>query len=174
MQRAFEKSSGRPKITSMDHFNKFIDDCASFVLPFQMGNILGLTSECPQWWLWSFLLSGCCIDKFKSGIVKRLPRPTSDHYLIHLILGIQRWGPSYLKFENMWMDHPTFANTLKVWWLQNQLSGWAGHGFIQKLEDLRLVLKLGTRRLSAAHKPGKPTTFWMILVALMIWKNHLT
>lgn len=73
--------------------------------------------------------------------VKRLDRPTSNHYPILLQLGIANGGPQPFRFENMWMEHPSFLPLRKHWWSTNKLQGRPEYGFMQKLKLLKPVIK---------------------------------
>jgi len=54
-----------------------------------------------------FLVFGPCIDRFNIALGKRVPHITSDHYLILMTFGHQRWG------LNMWMWHHSFEPLLR-------------------------------------------------------------
>lgn len=76
-----------------------------------------------------FLVTNGILAKFGDGNEKRLARPVSDHYPLHL------WG------ENMWLNSKDFLPFLQRWSVANPIIGWPGHGFINKLKLLKVALK---------------------------------
>lgn len=87
-----------------------------------------------------FLVTNAIMDKFWPLGVKRLCRPTSDQYPL-LSFGAEKWGPFPFRFENVWLIHHSFSPLFEYWWKNTPLRGWPGHGFIQKLKTLKLVIK---------------------------------
>ncbi|KAL6351122.1 hypothetical protein AAG906_031708 [Vitis piasezkii] len=50
-----------------------------------------------------FLVTQNWLDQFSGVFQSKLPRPTSNHFLILLESGGLRIGPSHFRFENMWL-----------------------------------------------------------------------
>lgn len=64
------------------------------------------------------------MDKFNNVVVKRLPRPTSDHCPIH-----------------MWMKHHSFFGLLDGWWKNTQTRGWQDMALSKSLKNSKLSSK---------------------------------
>lgn len=83
-----------------------------------------------------FLFSSGCDNLF--GVIKQsiLPRIVLDH--CPLILECGQWvrGVSYLKFENMWMEHPDFEDLVNNWWHSFVFVGIPDFVFAQKLKQV--------------------------------------
>lgn len=41
----------------------------------------------------------------------------------------------------MWLQHKAFDSMVGEWWIRNPQQGWPGHGFMQKLKGLKLIIK---------------------------------
>lgn len=128
----------------MHLFNEFIADANLSDLPLSNGLYTWSNMrESPYHSLIDrFLCSEAFLNHFPNALVKRLDRELSDHYPIQVSLGINKWGPAPFRFENMWMQHPSFSSMLELWWILKPLTGWPGHGFIQKPKSLKATVRL--------------------------------
>ncbi|RVW55331.1 Transposon TX1 uncharacterized 149 kDa protein [Vitis vinifera] len=63
-----------------------------------------------------FLATPSWLDQYSRVLQRRLPRPTSDHFLVLLEGGGLRRGPSPFKFENMWLKAEGFKDLIERWW----------------------------------------------------------
>ncbi|RVW35456.1 hypothetical protein CK203_097212 [Vitis vinifera] len=88
-----------------------------------------------------FLYSNEWEQLFPQSLQEVLPRWTSDHWLIVLETNPFKWGPTPFRFENMWLQHPSFKESFGSWWREFQGDGWEGHKFMRKLQFLRAKLK---------------------------------
>ena len=70
-----------------------------------------------------------------------LPRWISDHWTIVLDTNPFKWGPTPFRFENMWLQHPSFKECFSSWWRGFQGNGWEGHKFMRKLQFVKAKLK---------------------------------
>ncbi|RVW16838.1 hypothetical protein CK203_098160 [Vitis vinifera] len=70
-----------------------------------------------------------------------LPRWISDHWTIVLDTNPFKWGPTPFRFENMWLQHPSFKECFSTWWRSFQGNGWEGHKFMRKLQFVKAKLK---------------------------------
>ncbi|RVX11355.1 hypothetical protein CK203_019696 [Vitis vinifera] len=52
-----------------------------------------------------------------------------------------KWGPTPFRFENMWLQHPSFKECFSTWWRSFQGNGWEGHKFMRKLQFVKAKLK---------------------------------
>lgn len=68
-------------------------------------------------------------------------RIISDHWLVILTNDRLKWGPCPFRFENMWLDHPSFKANLLVWWNERVQGRWEGYRFMEKLKSLKGKLK---------------------------------
>ncbi|RVW98412.1 hypothetical protein CK203_026853 [Vitis vinifera] len=73
--------------------------------------------------------------------IRVLPRWTSDHWPIVLETNPFKWGPTPFRFENMWLQHPSFKENFGRWWREFQGNGWEGHKFMRKLQFVKAKLK---------------------------------
>lgn len=111
-RRISEKSNGGRFTRSMKVFNMLIEDLDLVDIP--MKNSLFTWSDfrahSTSTRIDRFLLSKGWLEGFKQVELLRLSRTTSDHFPILLKLKNKKWGPSPFRFENMWMDHPSFMD----------------------------------------------------------------
>ncbi|RVX09418.1 Transposon TX1 uncharacterized 149 kDa protein [Vitis vinifera] len=82
------------------------------------------------------------IGTLKNCVVRRclqeaLPRRTSDHWPIVLDTNLFKWGPTPFRFENMWLQHPSFKESFRSWWRGFQGNGWEGHKFMRRLQFVK-------------------------------------
>ncbi|KAL6326022.1 hypothetical protein AAG906_038514 [Vitis piasezkii] len=68
---------------------------------------------------------------FPHSLQEVLPRWTSDHWLMVLDTNPFKWGPTPFRFENMWLQHPSFKDCFSSWWRGFQGNGWEGHKFMR-------------------------------------------
>ncbi|RVW96958.1 hypothetical protein CK203_032310 [Vitis vinifera] len=47
------------------------------------------------------------------------------------------WGPTPFRFENMWLQHPSFKENFRNWWRGFQGNGWEGHKFMRRLQFVK-------------------------------------
>lgn len=94
----------------MSSFNSFIENVELQDLPLTNGLYTWSDFwETPTLTLIDrFLASKDFLSKFQNATVKRLNRPTLDHYPLHLSFGLAKWGPSPFRFENAWLQHHSF------------------------------------------------------------------
>ncbi|RVW41750.1 hypothetical protein CK203_082054 [Vitis vinifera] len=90
-----------------------------------------------------FLIDGLSLGKWLSarGIQETLIRRTSDHWPIALDTNPFMWGPTPFRFENMWLQHPSFKENFRNWWRGFQGNGWEGHKFMRRLQFVKAKLK---------------------------------
>ncbi|RVW38032.1 LINE-1 retrotransposable element ORF2 protein [Vitis vinifera] len=89
-----------------------------------------------------FLYSNEWEQAFPQSIQGVLPRWTSDHWPIVLETNPFKWGPTPFRFENMWLQHPSFKENFGRWWREFQGNGWEGHKFMRKLQFVKAKLKV--------------------------------
>ncbi|RVW83935.1 hypothetical protein CK203_042060 [Vitis vinifera] len=51
------------------------------------------------------------------------------------------WGPTPFRFENMWLQHPSFKENFRNWKRGFQGNGWEGHKFMRRLQSVKAKLK---------------------------------
>ncbi|XP_075497891.1 uncharacterized protein LOC142535418 [Primulina tabacum] len=66
-----------------------------------------------------------------------LPRITSDHHPIIFDTTRLKWGPSPFRFENVWLTHNNFKESLEDWWGSGNTQGWEGYKFMMKLKETK-------------------------------------
>ncbi|KAK9934053.1 hypothetical protein M0R45_021214 [Rubus argutus] len=138
-----EKSNGGRTTRSMQDFNDFIRE-TSLCDPnlhgaeFTWSNLRENVIWCR---LDRFLFSTDWEALFPNTRQLALTRVTSDHCPILLDTICVKWGPTPFKFENMWLEHPSFKENFRNWWMTSDSSSWEGFSFMRKLKSLKLELK---------------------------------
>ena len=143
IRRSSEKLGGSSFTSSMRDFDGFISDCELIDpplrnAPFTWSNIqkspvckrLDRSLYSNEWELF-----------FPQSLQEILPRWTSDHWLIVLDTNPFKWGPTPFRFENMWLQHPSFKECFSSWWREFEGNGWEGHRFMRKLQFVKAKLK---------------------------------
>ena len=88
-----------------------------------------------------FLYSNEWEHFFPQSLQEVLPRWTLDHWPIVLDTNPFKWGPTPFRFENMWLQHPSFKECFSSWWRGFQGNGWECHKFMRKLQLFKVKLK---------------------------------
>ncbi|RVW40762.1 hypothetical protein CK203_080675 [Vitis vinifera] len=57
-------------------------------------------------------------------------------------------GPTPFRFENMWLQHPSFKENFRNWWRGFQGNGWEGHKFMKRLQFVKAKLKKWNKKRS--------------------------
>ncbi|RVX05821.1 hypothetical protein CK203_023850 [Vitis vinifera] len=102
-------------------------------------NLLGMGGQNNQTWarLDRFLVSPSWIDQF-SGINQcRLSRSVFDHFLITLVGGGIRRGPTPFRFENMWLKVEGFKDLVHNWWQGIDVRGSASCKLATKMKEIK-------------------------------------
>ena len=141
--RSSEKLGGSSLTSSMKDFDDFIRECELLDpplhnTPFTWSNMQE-SPVCKR--LDRFLYSNEWELSFPQRLQKVLPRRTSDHWPIALETNPFKWGPTPFRFENIWLQHPSFKECFKSWWSGFQGTGWEGHKFMRKLQFVKANLK---------------------------------
>ncbi|RVW50737.1 Transposon TX1 uncharacterized 149 kDa protein [Vitis vinifera] len=136
IRRSSEKLGGSRLTPSMKDFDDFISDCELIDLPLRSASFtwsnMQVNPVCKR--LDRFLYSNEWEQTFPQSIQGVLPRWTSDHWPIVLETNPFKWGPTPFRFENMWLQHPSFKENFGRWWREFQGIGWEGHKFMRKLQ----------------------------------------
>ncbi|RVW34589.1 hypothetical protein CK203_079345 [Vitis vinifera] len=142
IRRSSEKLGGSRLTPSMKDFDDFIRDCELIDLPLRSASFTWSNMQenpvCKR--LDRFLYSNEW-EQFPQSIQGVLPRWTSDHWPIVLETNPFKWGPTPFRFENMWLQHPSFKENFGRWWREFQGNGWEGHKFMRKLQFVKAKLK---------------------------------
>ncbi|RVW92465.1 Transposon TX1 uncharacterized 149 kDa protein [Vitis vinifera] len=126
IRRCSEKLGGArltPSMKDLDDFireNKLIDPplrSASFTWSNMQEHPVCKRLDC-------FLYSNEWEQLFPQSLQEVLPRWTSDHWPIVLETNPFKWGPTPFRFENMWLQHPSFKESFGSWWRESQGDGW--------------------------------------------------
>ena len=111
--------SRQGRITSaMRRFAQVVDELGLVDLQLQKGSFTwsgGLNNQ-SRARLDRFLVTPCWLDQFSRVVQRRLPKPTSDHFLVLLEGGSLRRGPTPFRFENMWFKVEGFKDLIRNWW----------------------------------------------------------
>ncbi|XP_026377762.1 uncharacterized protein LOC113272071 [Papaver somniferum] len=74
-----------------------------------------------------FLINSRWEELFPDTIQSTKPRPVSDHTPILLITQGLRFGPSFYKFEHIWLEDPSLKDKITGWWNEFQVEGNPGY-----------------------------------------------
>ncbi|KAJ9707044.1 hypothetical protein PVL29_002161 [Vitis rotundifolia] len=143
IRRSSEKLGGSSLTSSMKDFDSFIRECELLDPPLRNASFtwsnLQESPVCKR--LDRFLYSNEWGQLFSQGLQETLPRRTSDHCPIVLDTNPFKWGPTPFRFENMWLQHPSFKENFRNWWSGFQGNGWEGHKFMRRLQFVKANLK---------------------------------
>lgn len=81
------------------------------------------------------------LDSFPDTHLRGLPRSISDHCAISLETKQADWGPKPFQFINAWITHPEFMGAVEKAWKEEEIRGWGGYVFKEKLKRLQIALK---------------------------------
>ena len=114
IRRSSEKLGGSSLTSSMKDFDGFIRECKLFNPPLR--NAPFTWSNIQESFVYKrldrFLYSNEWEHLFPQSLQEVLPRWTSDHWPIVLDTNPFKWGPIPFRFENMWLQHPSFKEWL--------------------------------------------------------------
>jgi hypothetical protein len=100
---------------------------------------------------WVFT-SNSWTSAFPATFVQPLSRPISDHISFVLQIGINVPRPSMFRFENFWIQHPGFLETVSLQWHNSPFFGNAAKNLSSRLKHARDSLKLWSKNLSSLSK----------------------
>ncbi|RVW77863.1 hypothetical protein CK203_054361 [Vitis vinifera] len=113
---ASENLGGSSLTSSMKDFDGFIRECKLFDPPLR--NAPFTWSNIQESFVYKrldrFLYSNEWEHLFPQSLQEVLPRWTSDHWPIVLDTNPFKWGSTPFRFENMWLQHPSFKDALEV------------------------------------------------------------
>ncbi|KAK9938260.1 hypothetical protein M0R45_015010 [Rubus argutus] len=131
----------------MNEFNNFITDANLCDPPLQNANFTWSNNRERVIWCrldrFLFLLGGRRV--FPGNRQIALTRVTYDHCPVMTDTIKVKWGPSPFRFENMWLEHPSFKDNFKRWWSEENFHGWTGFTFMQKLRSLKEKVKVWSK-----------------------------
>ncbi|RVW12364.1 hypothetical protein CK203_108094 [Vitis vinifera] len=142
-RRSSEKLGDSSLTSSMRDFDGFIRDYELLDpplrnAPFTWSNMQE-SPVCKR--LDQFLYSNEWEHFFPQSLQEVLPRWTLDHWPMVLDTNPFKWGPTPFRFENMWLQHPSFKECFSSWWRGFQGNGWECHKFMRKLQLFKVKLK---------------------------------
>ncbi|KAJ9688894.1 hypothetical protein PVL29_014511 [Vitis rotundifolia] len=141
--RSLEKLGGSSLTSCMKDFDSFIRKCELLDPPLRNATFtwsnLQESPVCKR--LDRFLYSNEWGQLYPQALQETLPRRTSDHWPIVLDTNPFKWGPTPFRFENMWLQHPSFKENFRNWWSGFQGNGWEGHKFMKRLQFVKANLK---------------------------------
>ncbi|RVW19142.1 Transposon TX1 uncharacterized 149 kDa protein [Vitis vinifera] len=143
IRRSSEKLGGSRLTSSMRDFDSFISESELLDPPLRNASFTWSNMQespvCKR--LDRFLYSNEWGQLFPQGIQETLIRRTSDHWPIALDTNPFMWGPTPFRFENMWLQHPSFKENFRNWWRGFQGNGWEGHKFMRRLQFVKAKAK---------------------------------
>ena len=110
------RNKPRGDITEMNQFNEVISDLGLVEIPFSGRNFTWSNTQADPLLVkldWVFTSSNWTLT-FPATFVLPLPRPISDHtpYVLHIGTSIPK--ANLFRFENFWVDHPGFVDTVNL------------------------------------------------------------
>jgi hypothetical protein len=95
-----------------------------------------------------FLTSNNSTSSFPNATVKALHRPVSDH--TPCLISIQSTIPrsKIFRFENFWIQHPGFKQTVTMAWKINVHTANAADTISAKLKNVQIALKVWSKSIS--------------------------
>jgi hypothetical protein len=89
---------------------------------------------------------------FPATYVQPLSKPVSDHipYIVHVGSSILK--SNMFRFENYWVDHPGFMDTVSLHWNSSPFYANAARNLLAKLKQVRAGLKSWSKNLSKLSK----------------------
>ena len=94
-----------------------------------------------------FLVSPSWLDQFSGVLQSRLPRPISNHFPVLLGGGRIRRGPSFFRFENMWLKFKGFKDLIRSWWRGIKVRGSANFRLATKMKEIKHKLKVWNKEV---------------------------
>ncbi|KAL6340733.1 hypothetical protein AAG906_021271 [Vitis piasezkii] len=172
IRRSSEKLGDSSLTSSMRDFDGFIRDYELLDpplrnAPFTWSNMQE-SPVCKR--LDQFLYSNEWEHFFPQSLQEVLPRWTLDHWPIVLDTNPFKWGPTPFRFENMWLQHPSFKECFSSWWRGFQGNGWECHKFMRKLQLFKQEGVL-TSELSAQRALRKGELEELILREEIHWRQ---
>lgn len=111
---------------NMRAFSDWIRQLELIDLP--LGGALYMWTNCQEEPVMSrldrFLIFVSWAELFPDCLQRLVSRPTSDHYLISLVIGLEDWGPPPFRLEIMWLIEKSFLAGVLVWWNQISYDVW--------------------------------------------------
>ncbi|CAH9124930.1 unnamed protein product [Cuscuta epithymum] len=132
-----------PDLNSMLDFKNCIADCGLIDLPFS-GNKFTWTGVRSNGRIWRrldrVLFNEAMLDAFDDIKVNHLHKAPSDHSpLLIQLNNIVQQGPKSFKFQNMWLAHHSFLETVAKNWNGGSTGGM--RGLVTKLQTLKKALR---------------------------------
>lgn len=138
--RKGERSGNIYSAFEMDEFKAAMNKLEVIDLPLSGGQ-----------WTWSNQRSSSRIDEFlvSAGFLtqlfrilqKTLPRPTSDHFPICLIVDGVQWGPVPFRFDNKWLENDRFSSMVEEKWKSYEFRRSDSFSIASKLRELKKDIK---------------------------------
>ena len=143
IRRSSKKLGGSSLTSCMKNFDSFMRECELLDPPLQNASFtwsnLQESPVCKR--LDRFLYSNEWGQLFPQGLQEALLRRTSDHWPIVLDTNPFMRGSTPFRFENMWLQHPSFKENFRNWWRGFQGNGWEGLKFMKRLQFVKANLK---------------------------------
>lgn len=141
-------------ISEMNMFNELISDLDLVEIPFSGRNFSWSNMQDDPLLVkldWVFTSASWTIS-FPATFVQPLPRPISDHipYVLHIGSSIPKF--KMFRFENFWVDHPGFIDTVSLHWNSSTFYANAAKNLSVKLKQVRAGLKTWSKNLSNLSK----------------------
>jgi hypothetical protein len=141
-------------IAEMNMFNELISNLNLVDIPFSGRNYSWSNMQTDPLLVkldWVFTSSSWTLT-FPATFVQTLSRPISDHtpYVLHIGSSIPK--SKLFRFENFWVDHPSFLDTVDLHWNSSPYHANAARTLSEKYKQVRAGLKSWSKKLSNLTK----------------------
>ena len=138
----------------MNLFNEIISDLDLVEIPFNGRSYTWTNMQSDPLLVkldWAFTSSGWTLS-YPATHVQPLPRPISDHIPYVLRIGSLIPKSNIFRFENYWVDHADFLNTVALHWNNSPVYANASKNLSSKLKHVRAGLRKWSKNLSKLSK----------------------
>ena len=135
-------------------FNELITDLDLIEIPFSGRNFSWSNMQTDPLLIkldWVFTSSSWALC-FPATFVQPLSKPVSDHIPYTVIIGSHIPKSNMFRFENYWVDHPGFLDTINLHWNSFPFFANAARNLSTKLKQVRAGLRSWSKSLSKVNK----------------------
>jgi hypothetical protein len=138
----------------MSMFNEMLSDLDLVEIPFSGRNYSSSNMQADPLLVkldWVFTFSSWTLS-YPTTFVQPLSKPLSDHIPFVLHIGSKIPKANMFRFENFWVEHPGFLDTIRLHWNNSPVFGNAARNRSSKFKHVRARLKKWSRNLSNINK----------------------
>lgn len=150
------KNRNKPggELSEMNMFNELITDLDLVEVPFSGRSFTWSNMQADRLLVkldWVFTSSSWSVS-YPATYVQPLPKPMSDHIPYNAHVGSSIPKCNMFRFENFWVNHPGFMDTVNLHWNNAPFYANAARNMSAKLKQVRAGLKSWSKNLSKLSK----------------------